>query len=381
MSKSGSPDDARNYYEILQVRPDADPEVIEEVYHRLADKYRGEAPVNPAAAERLAHMDAAFEVLGNAGRRAEYDLALAHESPVPTAPSPAAAAQRESGDIVAEGGMLDVEGRLAYCPNCGAEVEAEARYCGNCSHSLHAGPAGSPSGSTPAVPTLALNDVPAWLGWVAVGAGVLASVLGVGLCSFWAYRRGRREGVPLQPSDPPYEDIGWPTLGWLVAAFVPLLGWYAMVHLPTLWYKNGLRVGARDKGASRAFTSVPGLSVAVLAPWALVIVVAFMVGFVGALNGDDKAATGDLVTTPVFRVEATPAPNFTVADAIRLTQSQVADSHLFPSGTSWIRCTSALYRSGNHLWVVTCEYFVNKEDAAAASSKTYAFDDDTGRVQ
>jgi hypothetical protein len=45
------------------------------------------------------------------------------------------------------------------------------------------------------------------------------------------------------------------TLFWGVMLFVPVVNWYAVVHLPTLWYKQGLRVGSLGGNPPERFTS------------------------------------------------------------------------------------------------------------------------------
>ena len=60
-------------YKVLQVDPEADPEVIQAAHRRLVQKYhpdRGSGLENPA---RIVAINAAWEILGNATRRAAYD--------------------------------------------------------------------------------------------------------------------------------------------------------------------------------------------------------------------------------------------------------------------------------------------------------------------
>ncbi len=60
-------------YDILQVAPHAEPEVIESAYRRLARKYHPD--VNPAADahERMRVLNHAYEILSNPTERARYD--------------------------------------------------------------------------------------------------------------------------------------------------------------------------------------------------------------------------------------------------------------------------------------------------------------------
>jgi hypothetical protein len=84
---------ASDWYEILQVSPNAEPEVVRAAYERLTEKLRPEAGSIPGVAERQQLLDEAFAILSDPTRRAEYDLtrgsatATAVTLPAPT-PSP-----------------------------------------------------------------------------------------------------------------------------------------------------------------------------------------------------------------------------------------------------------------------------------------------------
>jgi len=65
--------DAADLYKILQVDPAADPEIIQAAYHRLARKHHPDVAPDPGAANRMAAINRAWEVLGDPGRRAAYD--------------------------------------------------------------------------------------------------------------------------------------------------------------------------------------------------------------------------------------------------------------------------------------------------------------------
>lgn len=66
-----------NYYRILQVDPDADQEVIEAAYRRLAQKYHPDVSESPHAAERMKKINVAYETLRDPIKRAAYDQQLA----------------------------------------------------------------------------------------------------------------------------------------------------------------------------------------------------------------------------------------------------------------------------------------------------------------
>jgi hypothetical protein len=74
----------RNLYQVLQIDPQAEPDVIEVVYRRLARKYHPDVSRTPGADERMKEINAAYEVLRDADRRASYDRELAAcEAPLP----------------------------------------------------------------------------------------------------------------------------------------------------------------------------------------------------------------------------------------------------------------------------------------------------------
>jgi curved DNA-binding protein CbpA len=87
-------------YKVLNVDPGADAEVIRVAYRALARRDHPDVSADPAASRKMAELNVAFEVLGDAERRAVYDqsrsaLAAATDTPpgrpvAPTAPAPAA---------------------------------------------------------------------------------------------------------------------------------------------------------------------------------------------------------------------------------------------------------------------------------------------------
>lgn len=62
-------------YKVLQVDPEAEDEVIQAAYRRLAQKYHPDVAAGPDADARMSAINAAWEVLGDPGRRAAFDLA------------------------------------------------------------------------------------------------------------------------------------------------------------------------------------------------------------------------------------------------------------------------------------------------------------------
>jgi curved DNA-binding protein CbpA len=84
----------RDYYAVLQVLPDADAEVIAAAYRSLARKYHPDHSPDTAAAQRMRELNEAFEVLGDAERRREYDASRPRH-PAPFVPAPPARSRTE----------------------------------------------------------------------------------------------------------------------------------------------------------------------------------------------------------------------------------------------------------------------------------------------
>ena len=60
-------------YKILQVDSEAEDEVIQAAYRRLARKYHPDLAASPDAANRMAAINAAWELIGEPAKRAAYD--------------------------------------------------------------------------------------------------------------------------------------------------------------------------------------------------------------------------------------------------------------------------------------------------------------------
>ena len=67
--------DPTDPYKILQVDPEAEDEVIQAAYRRLAQKYHPDVAGGPDAAARMAAINAAWEILRDPTKRAAHDLA------------------------------------------------------------------------------------------------------------------------------------------------------------------------------------------------------------------------------------------------------------------------------------------------------------------
>lgn len=63
-----------DYYEILQVSPKADEEIIQAAYRRLAQKWHPDKnPGDPFAHERMRLLNEAYETLSDPQKRRTYD--------------------------------------------------------------------------------------------------------------------------------------------------------------------------------------------------------------------------------------------------------------------------------------------------------------------
>jgi curved DNA-binding protein CbpA len=87
--------DAPDPYKILQVDPEAEDEVIQAAYRRLAQKYHPDRSTGQEAVDRMVAINAAWETIGDPKRRASFDQARrgaaanhAQTGPQPAAPRP-----------------------------------------------------------------------------------------------------------------------------------------------------------------------------------------------------------------------------------------------------------------------------------------------------
>jgi DnaJ-class molecular chaperone len=64
-----------DYYQILGLEPDADPQRIKEAYRKLAFRYHPDRnDKDPSASENMKRVNEAYAVLSNASKRREYDM-------------------------------------------------------------------------------------------------------------------------------------------------------------------------------------------------------------------------------------------------------------------------------------------------------------------
>jgi curved DNA-binding protein CbpA len=73
-------DNKDDFYEILQVHPSADPDIIQAAYRRLVFRYHPDRNTSPEAAGIMRRLNQAYEVLSDPQRRAAYDRSRAERS-------------------------------------------------------------------------------------------------------------------------------------------------------------------------------------------------------------------------------------------------------------------------------------------------------------
>lgn len=113
-------------YKILQVDSEAEDEVIQAAYRRLARKYHPDLATGPEAASRMAALNAAWALLGTPTARAAYDRSRATGSGTTPAGAPASGRPaahgrdggppRASGTTQAAGGHAPPGGRPGSSP-------------------------------------------------------------------------------------------------------------------------------------------------------------------------------------------------------------------------------------------------------------------------
>ena len=88
--------DAIDPYKVLQVDPEAEDEVIQAAYRRLARKYHPDLAATAEAATRMAAINVAWELIGDPAARQDFDRARSIEAKAPLTPAPAPGPTRAS---------------------------------------------------------------------------------------------------------------------------------------------------------------------------------------------------------------------------------------------------------------------------------------------
>ena len=83
-------------YKVLQVDPEAEDEVLEAAYRRLARKYHPDLTTDPEAPARMIALNRAWELLGTSAGRAAHDRERAARAAATSRPAPPATARPPS---------------------------------------------------------------------------------------------------------------------------------------------------------------------------------------------------------------------------------------------------------------------------------------------
>jgi len=104
-------------YKVLQVDPEAEDEVIQAAYRRLARKYHPDLAETPEAAARMAAINAAWEMIGDPAARAAYDRAR----------SMAPQAGRRGDGRLGDGGLGGARGTVTSAVAAAGSIDPTAR--------------------------------------------------------------------------------------------------------------------------------------------------------------------------------------------------------------------------------------------------------------
>ena len=177
---------------------------------------------------------------------------------------------------------------MVKCPHCGAEVGEELSFCPDCGKYVET------EQSRPA-PLDRDDEVPDWYGWLAV-LSLSVPIVGLLFLCWWGYRRGRRDALVRPSRALPSYNMENLTLFWGVMLFVPVVNWYALVHLPTLWYKEGLRVGSLGGNPPERFTSIKAVILPIVLAaaliWGLVVAGGTIASSKGSSGGGEPSIEG-----------------------------------------------------------------------------------------
>jgi curved DNA-binding protein CbpA len=136
-----------DYYEVLQVHPRAESEVIRAAYRTLARKYHPD--VEGGSSARMIALNDAWDVLGDPVRRAAYDAARnGSGSRQPTAGAGTAGSTRPTGSAWGADRTQSAGQAGTTAGSAGSSSSAGSSWAGASSEAPHAGPPpGRPSGT------------------------------------------------------------------------------------------------------------------------------------------------------------------------------------------------------------------------------------------
>ena len=135
-----------DYYEVLQVHPRAESEVVRAAYRVLARKYHPDHGGDP---RRMIALNDAWDVLGDPARRAEYDASRATSPAAAAAATPTAPPGPFARTATPPPAAAPQDGPAVATPNGPAAARPDARAAASTwSDVVHAGPPpGRPSGT------------------------------------------------------------------------------------------------------------------------------------------------------------------------------------------------------------------------------------------
>ena len=124
-------DNRRNLYRVLHVQPDAPTEVIRSSWRTLLSRLRQHPDLGGTHAQAVL-VNQAWEVLGDADRRADYDASLHEEGR--DAPAQRAGPQVPAGPATALSLVAGQHLPVSACPLCAQAVSPPVRQDSRCSH-------------------------------------------------------------------------------------------------------------------------------------------------------------------------------------------------------------------------------------------------------
>jgi DnaJ domain len=117
--------EGRSWYQVLQVDPQAEPEILEAAYRRLARKYHPDVATWPDAGVRMKEINAAYAVLRDPRQRAAYDRQLLERATV-------AEQEEDLYDLEDDAGSLFACHRHRSVPAVGTCGDCSVGLCGSC---------------------------------------------------------------------------------------------------------------------------------------------------------------------------------------------------------------------------------------------------------
>jgi len=119
----------RDPYKVLQVDPEADPEVITAAYRALARRLHPDKDISGIAEVRMSELNRAYHVLRDPVRRREHDKSVAEARRVAVGPGPSASAPPARGRFDPRATEDDAtEATLDFGRYAGWSIRALARH-------------------------------------------------------------------------------------------------------------------------------------------------------------------------------------------------------------------------------------------------------------